>query len=69
MKKFNLFVAGLWPANRNLQFIDVKEMSERMEMAEARAEEAIKIALACRKQYVRGYKLYLAQIKKRSKAA
>ena len=60
---FKDLISRLRPANKNLNFMEVKEMSERVEQSEILAKEAIKIHLYEKKVWRKACKKYAAQCK------
>ncbi len=61
MNTFKNLINRLRPANRHWDFMEVKELSERMEMAEIQAREAIMVLRACKKQYANACEAYMKQ--------
>ncbi|PZQ48872.1 MAG: hypothetical protein DI551_00645 [Micavibrio aeruginosavorus] len=59
-------MAFLRPARRGWNYMEIKELSERMELAELQAREAIMVMQACRRQYARAYKSYMAGCRRKA---
>lgn len=64
MKKINKWIRGIIPANRSLDYMDVKERSERMEQAREQARAAMAAYRAARRDYGQACDLYLEQCRK-----
>lgn len=56
-----LNIVSLFKKPKPLNFIEIKELSERMELAEMQAKEAIMVMRACKKQYAKAYRAYMIQ--------
>ncbi len=63
MKNLMNWVTSLRPANRQWNYMEVKELSERLEMAKIQAQEAIMVLKACQKNYDQAAEAYMEQCK------
>lgn len=68
MKALKKLIKKLIPANTDIDFMDVKEWSERCEMAELQAKEAVMYAMYTRKQWEKRCKQYAEQCRRRKAA-
>lgn len=66
MKNFKQLIDRLRPANRDWQFMEIKELSEQIELAELRAREAIMLHRALKRKYSAAYRVYMANCKRRA---
>lgn len=66
MKNFKKWLIAKRPANRYLNFMEVKELSERMEMAEAQARSAVLIYERLKRDYETACEHYMEQCKSNS---
>lgn len=66
MNYFKKLIAGLRPANREWNYMEVKELSEVMEAAHAEARHAIQKYLVCKKDYQAACDAYCAQCQAKS---